>query len=447
MRSNITRRAFVGAVSTASVALAACGGQQSGESGDSATTDNALTGTYSIHIQGYDWGCGVDKVTVALDAALDAIDAADLEVAEVKMACDFTDETFPIVETTVPRTIKSASLSDDGKTLELELACAPNDGDTPLTFSMLTQYNTWSDPYYLTFGIAKDASVTSDGKAVTALDIEQIPTDTLTSADEWTFGEYESKSGVNYQFAMFAPEEDTQTLVVWLHGMGEGGTENTDPRVTLLANKVVALSEDEFQQTVGGAYVVAPQCPTFWMDSTGKGMGENGIEEDGTSFYKESLEEFIDSMAEQFDLKKIVLAGCSNGGFMTTLLSISRPDAYAAVVPICEALKDEFITDEQIASLKDLPMYFVYSQDDTTVDPTVYEIPTIERLKSAGKTSDTLHVFAPEHVVDTSGEFKGEDDAPYQYMGHWSWIYFDNNECECDEDGLKAWDFIAEHVK
>ena len=44
----------------------------------------------------------------------------------------------------------------------------------------------------------------------------------------------------------------------------------------------------------------------------------------------------------------------------------------------------------------------------------------------------------------TTGEFTDEDGNPYQYMGHWSWIYFDNNECACDEDGMGAWDFIAE---
>lgn len=460
MSTNITRRAFVGAVGTAGITLAACGGSASSDTEDTsaATTDtaegNAITGSYAIHIQGYDWGCGVDKVSVALDAALDKIDAADLEVAEVKTTIvGGPDEGYPLGEVTVPRTITAATLSDDGKVIELELACSPSDGDSPLTFSMTTQYNTWSDPYYLTFAIAEGASLTSGGNAVTALDIAQDYTSSTTSADAWTLDTFEAADGVTYQYAQFTPEAETKTLVVWLHGMGEGGTEATDPRVTILANKVVALSEDEFQQTVGGAYVVAPQSPTFWMDATGEGLGESGIEEKGTSFYTASLEEFIDSTAEKVGAEKVVLAGCSNGGFMTMVLSISRPDAYAAVVPICEALKDEFITDEQIESLKDLPMFFVYSKDDTTVDPTAYEEPTIERLKAAGKDSSTLHVFAPEHVVDTSGQFFAVDDEgnateePYQYMGHWSWIYFDNNECVCDEDGLKAWDFIAENVK
>ena len=90
-------------------------------------------------------------------------------------------------------------------------------------------------------------------------------------------------------------------------------------------------------------------------------------------------------------------------------------------------------------------MYFVWSDDDTTVVPETHEIPTVERLKKAGAAE--LHVSTTEHVVDTSGEYKDEEGNPYMYMGHWSWIYFDNNECECNDDGLKVFDFIAECFK
>ena len=39
------------------------------------------------------------------------------------------------------------------------------------------------------------------------------------------------------------------------------------------------------------------------------------------------------------------------------------------------------------------------------------------------------------------------DGDPYQYNGHWSWIYFDNNEADCDEHGEKVWQWIGEQVK
>ena len=455
MSKSMTRKSFLGVAGIVAATLSACG--QSGASTDAGSATDAdgvaVSGTYAQHIQGFDWGCGVDKVTISLDTPLDAVEATDLAVTETKMATDWTDETFPVVETTIPRTVTAATLSDDGKTLELDLACVPDDGDSPLVFDMSTWLSTWSDPYYLTIGLSDGAALTSEGSAVASLNIATEATETTTSADTWTFDSFAASDGVTYQYAAWSPEEGSKTLVVWLHGLGEGGTEDTDPRVTILGNKVVALSEDAFQEAVGGAHVLAPQCPTYWMDADGQKTNFNGgaIEADGSSFYTASTEEFIDAYAQQVGADKVVLTGCSNGGFMTMVLALSRPDAYAGVVPICEALPDAQITDEQIASLTDLPMYFVYSEDDTTVDPTKHEIPTIERLKKAGKASDTLHVSTTEHVVDTSGQFFATDEdgneVPYQYAGHWSWIYFDNNECACDEDGMAAWDFIAECVK
>ena len=51
-----------------------------------------------------------------------------------------------------------------------------------------------------------------------------------------------------------------------------------------------------------------------------------------------------------------------------------------------------------------------------------------------------------DDVHDTTGRFFNEDGTPYQYNGHWSWIYFDNNECY-DENGVNAWQWLAKQIK
>ena len=127
---------------------------------------------------------------------------------------------------------------------------------------------------------------------------------------------------------------------------------------------------------------------------------------------------------------------------MTMLLAINFPDLADAYVPICEALADKCISDEAIGTLKELPMYFVYAEDDPTVDPSLHEIPTLARLKKAG--ADKIYVSTTEHVEDTSGKYKDKDGNPVRYSGHWSWIYFFNDEC--DADGLKAWTFIQKYL-
>ena len=445
-----TRRSFLGGSAlAASTLLAACGGGTSGGTG-TATTDGGsdFAGTINLsedlHIQGYDWGAGVDKVVLTPDYPIDAISAEDLVVTEHKQATDWTAEDFPVIEADFERKVTSATLNEDG-TITLELYCSPNDG-SPFLYTMATGYNTWCEPYQLNIALAEGAALTSNGTPVT--EIVAAEGSRTNSAEEagWILGgsDHQLADGTTMSFNYASWEQpDSKNLVVWLHGAGEGGTEATDPYVTVLANKVVALSSDEFQQTVGGASVVAPQCPTIWMDIDGTHTyisAENSTEV--KSYYTEALESFIDTQATLVGAEKIVLAGCSNGGFMTLWMCLHRPDKYAGLVPICEAIPDALISDEQIAGVKDVPMYFVYSKDDTTVIPSEHEEPTIERLKAAGASN--LHVSTSDSVIDTSGEYTNEDGTPYTYNGHWSWIYFDNNECACVDDGLKAWDFIKE---
>lgn len=448
--TKLTRRSFLSALGATSLTLAACGGGQAQTddgAGDAAAEATAVTGTYTMHVQGYDWGVGVDKVTVTLDAALDGAEATDFVVSEHKTSTDWTADGFPVVEADFERTITAVTLN--GNELELELACDPNTG-SPFLYSMATQRNSWCDPYQLIITLAEGAELTAGGAAVTELTIDPNATAKTTSADAWTIDSYTAADGTVYPYAAWDPEEESKTLVIWLHGAGEGGnTDNTDATIPILANKVVALSEDAFQQTIGGAHVVAPQSPTMWMDQGADADGNPVyIAEDATevtSIYTESLEEFIDAYIDKVGAEKVVVAGCSNGGFMTLWMGLHRPDKYAAIVPICEAIPDGAISDELIAGIKDLPMYFVWSDDDTTVDPATHEIPTTTRLKAAGASN--LHISTTEHVLDTSGLYTDADGNPYMYAGHWSWIYFDNNECECDDDGLKAWEFIAESIQ
>ena len=50
--------------------------------------------------------------------------------------------------------------------------------------------------------------------------------------------------------------------------------------------------------------------------------------------------------------------------------------------------------------------------------------------------------FISKSSTHTSGLYKDEN-----YSGHWSWIYFFNNEAQCDECGVKSFDWIAQQLK
>ena len=450
-KTNMTRRTFVGCAALAALATG-CSAEEA--STDTATsggaeaggaTAGAVTGTYDRFVQGDDWGCGVSVVTLALDAPLDVVDATTFAVSETKDATDWTDPEFAVTSVTNELPVADAYVVEDN-VVNIEIAIDQNTA-SPFNFSPITGRNTWT-PYTMDIRLADGAVVTSDGKEVTSISIDPAWVNTTTSADMFAKDSFTAADGTTYDYAYY-DAEGSDTLVVWLHGGGEGGAAGieTDPSIVLLANEAAVLGMDDFQKAVGGASVLVPQCPTFWMDNghlTGTPV-EIVMGADDQSLYTASLEELIDSFKEQVGAKKVVLVGCSNGGYMTLLLAKERPDAYDVLVPICGPLKEEYFTDDEIEAIKDKPIFMIWSKADTTVDPTVFELPLIERLEKAGATD--LHTFNPDDVHDTSGRFTQPDsDGPYVYDGRWSWIYFFNDEA-VDADGQGAWSFIAERVQ
>lgn len=182
----------------------------------------------------------------------------------------------------------------------------------------------------------------------------------------------------------------------------------------LYGNKVVNLASDDIQSIFKRAYILTPQSPTMWMDD-----GTGKYTSDGTSMYTKSLMALIESYIasnSDIDTSRIYLGGCSNGGYMTMRMIISYPDYFTAAYPICEAYSDSWITDEQIEAIKDIPIWFTHSKDDTTVPIDRSTNATYARLLAAG--AENIHKSTFETVVDLYGN---------RQMGHWSWIYTLNN--------------------
>ena len=257
----------------------------------------------------------------------------------------------------------------------------------------------------------------------------------------YTSGSFTGKEGFTLTYASFAPdnasEDNKRPLVIWLHGAGEGGT---DPTVALYGNKVTALFSEEFQNTMNGAYVLVPQTPAIWKINE-KGEYFSYQYPGERSIFLHDLKELIDefSGANYVDKDRIIVGGCSNGGFMTMDLILHYPDFFAAAYPICEVYEPELIPDEKLEGIKNLPMWFVYARNDQTVVPSIYEEPLLQRLKELSAGHD-LHISEFDDVHDTSGKYF-KDGEPYQFYGHFSWVYFFNNECH--DGDLSLWQWLS----
>ena len=414
-----------------------------------AISEVTASGTQKAYIVGDDWGPAVTKTVIELDKAIDSSSVSKEKFNVVEEKQSYTNQP-------VARTVTDAYTSDaNGNKVEsssnyitIEMYVSPSEG-SPFFYNFMSGRNVWCETYKLNVSLVDGMTLTAGEEVVNALAVEadinvSDPAERICpQLDDFdTTKTYTATDGTTYSYAEYLPAEDNQknALVIWLHGAGEGGV---DPTIDLLANEVTALAGDEFQELFKGAYVLAPQSPTMWMDD-GTGAYQNG---DKGSCYAESLFELIETYVksnEDIDTNRIIIGGCSNGGYMTMEMILKHPDYFAAAYPICEAFQDQYISDEQIESIKDMPIWFTYAKTDRTVNPELCTEATVARLIEAG--AKNIHVSAFEDVHDTTGRFTNADGTPYTYDGHWSWVYFDNNECY-DENGVNAWQWLAKQNK
>jgi predicted peptidase len=131
----------------------------------------------------------------------------------------------------------------------------------------------------------------------------------------------------------------------------------------------------------------------------------------------------------QIDSKKIYIGGCSNGGYISLKLLIENPKYFAAAYISSLAYYDEFVTESQLLKLKNIPIWFVHSQDDLTTEADKTATPLYKRLKQIG--SKKVHYSLFDHVIDITGQYGGDS---YLYNGHWSWVYLHDNQVFSDYD-------------
>lgn len=395
---------------------------------------NVLSGTYSIVVEGYDWGPSVSKAIVEIDKPITTIDKASLKVVETKSWYAGVQDFDRQVTDVYLSDAKGNKVTGSSKYFTVALYVSPNDG-VPFVYNLKTNRNNWAEKYQLAITLAANATVSDGTNTYTGLTINADFTNRiLPQADLFTKSEFTS-SGIKYSYASYAPAKDgnKHPLVIWLHGGGEGGT---NPEITILANKVTAFASESNQKIFGGAYVLAPQCPDMWVPDWNLGQKTNAA-----SPYTETLMALIQNYVSSnpdIDTSKIYIGGCSAGGFMTINMVVNYPKYFAAAYTTCAAYNNDWLTDYQISTIKDVPLWFVYAASDTGINNSRTSIALYDRLKTAGASN--VHITRFDKVIDTSGKYFGKDGiTPYEYSGHFSWVYFHNNEVVENGTTIKEW--------
>ena len=132
------------------------------------------------------------------------------------------------------------------------------------------------------------------------------------------------KDSINYQFYDAGISDK---LIIWFHGNGEGGFDNfTDNTVHIRANRgAVAWTSETAQKIFNKAHVAAFQVLDTWFYAEKDNLLE--------IVYNE-----IRKISDTYNINKIIVSGCSAGGYMSTRMLIKYPDLFAAAIIICPAL-------------------------------------------------------------------------------------------------------------
>ncbi len=191
----------------------------------------------------------------------------------------------------------------------------------------------------------------------------------------YTKHQWETEMHYPFSYVQYLPPDfDPQKrypLVFFLHGAGERGT---DLDVAMRHGYMKYVREE------GKEYpfiCLAPQCPDhrYW------------------GCYTESLLAFLDEMLEKLpiDPDRVYLTGLSMGGTGTWMLAMSRPETFAALLPVCGSgiYWNAF-------ELKHIPIYICHGDCDTIV-PVSESIQMLSAVNRNGGNAQIKIYYGVDH--------------------------------------------------
>jgi predicted esterase len=192
------------------------------------------------------------------------------------------------------------------------------------------------------------------------------PVATASLADFQPFS-YTAPDETVMPYRLFVPPDyDPQRkypLVVWLHGAGETGTNNTGPASHVAAHRVAARAKDPEYSS----FVLVPQTHAgfgnYWSPSA-----------------QSAVLDIIGALEEQYniDVNREYLTGISLGGYGTWSFIAAYPDKFAAAAPVAGGGVPEFAE-----IFKDVHIWAYHSVADEVV-PVSESREMIDALRAAG---------------------------------------------------------------
>lgn len=408
---------------------------------------------FNVIAEPFDWGKDVTRIMLNPGRTVTGMDVnpADFKVSAVH----YSEQAYKNDFSGERKVMDAYVVSEDGTRvdsgnyiiIELEYGSGVKGAHTGSY-----DYANYYTPLKLTYNVSWSAGTGS----YTQHDVVNLVCDEF-ELDRYTDSAIEGADRNFVDYAFYAPKQDTgkHPLIIFFHGMGEGGGATLNNHgVQMYAYPECNFADTEIQNIMGGgAYVLLPQSPDRWPD--------NGFENE--SKYLEVVESLIDSIIADnpgIDTNRIYVGGLSMGGYMASRVILSRPDKYAAAFLCSQAYA---ITDEDAKKLADLPIWISCSEADYTCSMDPYTYASYEKLVSGGakeakcvvmednssdptsrfrfyssdKDDYVLYEAVQEHENNVKGQFVWDNVSYSGHNGGWVPV-FANGEYYLTDDGTKV---------
>lgn len=191
---------------------------------------------------------------------------------------------------------------------------------------------------------------------------------------------YTNTKGDSLNYRLLFPDYDTirkYPLVIFLHGSGERGNDNT----AQLKWGVTNFATDE-AMVLHPAFVIAPQCPKNETWSNVENYPQGGAiklkptPSKSMTLLIELIHKFIKNY--NVDTSRIYITGLSMGGYGTYDALERYPEMFAAAVPVCGAGDTSRAKD-----IAKIPMWIFHGSEDAAVNPN-YSVEMYKALLKEG---------------------------------------------------------------
>jgi predicted peptidase len=208
---------------------------------------------------------------------------------------------------------------------------------------------------------------------------------------------FTAADGSALPYRLFVPADYTAEqeypLLVFLHGAGERGDNNT----AQLKHVIPRLFADP-ASPIRGAIVICPQCPAGqqWVN-TPWAQGSYVLDNVPESAALSAAVQLIAALRTEFsvDAKRIYAMGISMGGFGTWDLLMRHTELFAAAIPVCGGADPS-----RAESLKNTPIRTFHGREDRSV--------SVNHTLEMARALENRHHFDFECTI-------------YEGVGHNSW--------------------------